>query len=477
MEDVLVKESSASFTNNEGAHVRASLIRFSRQSAFLEVHSPFGILHTSEVLSDLRIVLNDRALYTGRAVVRNLVSTGTSTVCEAQLEEPWNEVGLQQLQAGANNLGRSYQEFLVEWEKHYRVRPQFKELVVDFEVFLTDLRLWLEQIELGLRAQPAGSRLESEHQVVDELAGPIIVSIDHFIDRFEHFAAELPADLQAVHRAHLRRELHPLILASPFAYRTFRKPLGYAGDYEVVNMMLRSSCEGATLFAKIINVWLLGQAPVVAHQNRIAYLTRKLTEETMRCRNAGGRARIFNLGCGPAVEIERFLAETFLSDLANFTLLDFNQETLVHVRTRLEGAKRQYHRNTPIQIVKKSVNQVIKEGARPHTGGPTQLFDVVYCAGLFDYLSDQVCKRLTNIFYDMLAPGGLLIVTNVSEAMNDSRPFRYSMEYFLDWHLIYRTGKEVAALAPDAASPDYCRTYGEDLGVNIFLEVRKPLHG
>jgi extracellular factor (EF) 3-hydroxypalmitic acid methyl ester biosynthesis protein len=58
--------------------------------------------------------------------------------------------------------------------------------------------------------------------------------------------------------------------------------------------------------------------------------------------------------------------------------------------------------------------------------------------------------------------------------MNRTRPFRYSMEYMLDWHLIYRNGTEVAALAPRAAAPDHCKVITEDTGVNVLLEVRKP---
>ena len=105
---------------------------------------------------------------------------------------------------------------------------------------------------------------------------------------------------------------------------------------------------------------------------------------------------------------------------------------------------------------------------------PENQYDFIYCAGLFDYLADRACRRLMNIFYDMLAPGGLLVATNVTDVMNRSRPFRYSMEYLLDWHLIYRDGPRVGALAPDRAPPDSSKVLIEDTGVNVFLEVRKP---
>jgi extracellular factor (EF) 3-hydroxypalmitic acid methyl ester biosynthesis protein len=74
----------------------------------------------------------------------------------------------------------------------------------------------------------------------------------------------------------------------------------------------------------------------------------------------------------------------------------------------------------------------------------------------------------------MLAPGGLLLASNLSAVMNSSHPFRYSMEYMLGWHLIYRNRQELAVLAPDKAPSDSVSVTAENTGVNVFMEVRKP---
>jgi extracellular factor (EF) 3-hydroxypalmitic acid methyl ester biosynthesis protein len=58
--------------------------------------------------------------------------------------------------------------------------------------------------------------------------------------------------------------------------------------------------------------------------------------------------------------------------------------------------------------------------------------------------------------------------------MNSSHPFRYSMEYMLGWHLIYRNRQELAVLAPDKAPSDSVSVTAENTGVNVFMEVRKP---
>jgi extracellular factor (EF) 3-hydroxypalmitic acid methyl ester biosynthesis protein len=94
-------------------------------------------------------------------------------------------------------------------------------------------------------------------------------------------------------------------------------------------------------------------------------------------------------------------------------------------------------------------------------------FDLIYCAGLFDYLSDQTCRSLVDYFYRRLLPGGLVLVAN----MNDSKPFRNFIEFVLDWHLIYRDTRRMQSFSPDAAVGS-AAMIAEDTAVNLFLAVR-----
>jgi extracellular factor (EF) 3-hydroxypalmitic acid methyl ester biosynthesis protein len=119
-------------------------------------------------------------------------------------------------------------------------------------------------------------------------------------------------------------------------------------------------------------------------------------------------------------------------------------------------------------LIKKSVHQILKDESKPSVNQPR--YDLIYCAGLFDYLSDRICKRLMNIFYSMLAPGGLLIGTNV----DFSNPSRNGMEYLLEWHLTYRNKEQLKVLIPDDAPARNVQIMSDDTGVNHFLEIRKP---
>jgi extracellular factor (EF) 3-hydroxypalmitic acid methyl ester biosynthesis protein len=294
-----------------------------------------------------------------------------------------------------------------------------------------------------------------------------VPSINALFARFEEAADQVVPELLPFHRTYAKRQLHPLVLCSPFAYRTFHKPLGYAGDYEMVNMILRDPVEGGSLFAKSVNVWFLMQAPAAAHRNRIRHLTRRLIEETRQRQKLGQAMRVFDLGCGPAAEVQQFLSDDPISDHASFTLLDFNDETLTYTDNILKDLKRRFGRRTEIELIKKSVHQLLKEEGKATTNQAR--FDFIYCAGIFDYLSDRICKRLMNIFYAMLKPGGLLIGTNVDA----SNPARNGMEYLLEWHLIYRSQAQLRALFPDDAPAGSARIGSDETGLNHFIEVRK----
>jgi extracellular factor (EF) 3-hydroxypalmitic acid methyl ester biosynthesis protein len=471
--NLAVKNSLVVCQNHQGMDLRAGLSRLTRYVAVMEVYNPDLVLRLSEVLSPFQIIVQDRVIYNGRAVVRNLVSTGLTLICEVALEEAsWAEVEFSQAMLADGRLQKEFEEFIAEWQKLYRVTPDYKLIIADMQTFLMDLRLWLDQVELGIRSAPAGDRVRMEQAAAEVVAAPVLACLSALLDKFEAIAAGIDEELRPAHRSYMRRQLHPWILCSPLAYRAFAKPLGYAGDYEMINMMARNAQEGGSLFAKAVNTWFLRQAAVQAHRNRIAYLARHLLAETARVAGTGREARVQDVACGPALEIQQFLREQPLSARANFTLLDFNEETIRYVQAALTGIRSSCGRSAGFQFVKKSVHSILKESGRSTERRAEAQYDMVYCAGLFDYLSDQVCRRLMEIMYDWLAPGGLLIATNVEP----SNPARHVMEHLLDWHLVYRTGPELRALKPRAADPDSVFVQCDETGVNVFLEVRKPMH-
>lgn len=464
------RDSFIVFRNSQGNEARGTLLRLTRFAAVFEVYNPYSILQLSEVLSDFQIFMTDRLVYSGRAVVSSLVNTGIMLICEVTLDQDWLDVDRFAPFNQGNRLRDEFNAFMEELKKGQRILPGYKLAVADVRNFFQDLEGWLRQFEMGIRSAPTGDRVEMERDVIHGLSGQVLPAINTLFGKFEAVSNEVLTEMQPLHRTYVKRQLHPHVLCAPFAYRTYHKPLGYAGDYEMVRMILGDPHEGTTLFAKMINVWLLDQPSAQAHRNRVRYLTSMLEQEVTRVAQSGRAARILNLGCGPAGEIQAFLAQSDASNRATFDLYDFNDETLSYAAEVLNDHKLRYHRNAVLNFEKRSVHQILKESVRRVEVRPEAQYDLIYCAGLFDYLSDRICKRLMTYFYDLLAPGGLLIGTNVDA----SNPNRNSMDFILEWHLIYRNPASMVELKPEQAPPASCHLVNDPTSVNLFLEVRKP---
>ena len=456
------------FRTSHGLEMRATLLSLTRFAASIECYGPEVVIRSSELLSDFKVFVGDRPVYTGRTVVQQAVNTGTATVCNVVLDDAAFDAEFFATLGRNGEMRARFAQFLRDWQQVCKVRPEFKVAVADIQNFLLECRHWMEQVELGVRSSPTSNRVQQERAVADELGPQVISVLDALFERFENLAAELGEEERPLHRSYIQRHLHPIVLCAPFAYRSYQKPLGYAGDYEMVNMMLRDPQEGPSLFAKVFNVWLLHQGSAAAHRNRAALLKQRLVEETATAARAGRKARILNLGCGPAREIQEFLAESELSNWAQFTLMDFNDETLRHTGQVLRQKQQEHRRATTIELVRKSVQQLLKDTVRADGLARGRSYDFIYCAGLFDYLPDRTCRRLMTVFYRSLAPNGLVLATNVTPF----NPNRGSLELILDWHLIYRDAAQMGALRPEGVAEDEARVYSDVTGVNVFLEAR-----
>jgi extracellular factor (EF) 3-hydroxypalmitic acid methyl ester biosynthesis protein len=237
----------------------------------------------------------------------------------------------------------------------------------------------------------------------------------------------------------------------------------------MVNMMLDAPDQGPNTYARIINAAHVVVGPAAAHRNRIEMLVDHLQHEATRAKNESRPLRVLNVGCGPAVEIQRFMRRSELADVCQFNLMDFNEPTLAFARERLEAVRRECRRTTEFTWHHKSIHELLREARRPEEGEPAR-YDLVYCAGLYDYLTDRVCKLLTRLFYSLLTPGGLVVITNVHPA----NPVRHYMDFLVEWHLEYRDTAQLLNVAQGLGAP---RGYTDSTGVNVFVETRRPESG
>ncbi|MEE9352392.1 MAG: class I SAM-dependent methyltransferase, partial [Thiotrichaceae bacterium] len=455
-------DSLIKFTNSQGIGATGTLVQISRNSIVMEVYNPYSIVQLSEVLDDLHIRREDRIIYQGRAVVSTLVNTGLYLIVSATLVEPWKDLsGLEQDPLG---IQEEAERFLSDWESSHQLDQSFQLVINDIRSLLLELSRWLEQVDLFAENDGVTHSRELTHDLFSQLQHPLLPKLTKLFGKFEEEAAKIAEDKVGIHRNFAQRDLHPLLLRSPFLWRTYNKPLGYAGDYEMVNMMLRDPYEGPTMYSKLINSLMLKLGPVAGHQNRIDILVDILKKKSEEASLNNKKLRVLNIACGPALEVQQLIQAGQLDDSVEFTLLDFSEETLSHTKHKIDAAINTGSLKPTIKYIHKSVHTLLKEAGKEMPDN--NYYDMVYCAGLFDYISDKVCNRLLRLFYQQTKVGGLTLVTNV----HSENPALYQMEYLMEWHLIYRDEAHFLKLFPDKGEQT---VYRDKSGTNLFLEIQK----
>lgn len=455
------------FRNSQGEPARGTLTSLQRRSLVMEVYNPYSIVQVSEVLSDLSIRSGDRSIYKGKAVVVSLLNTGLMAVVSLTLIDEWNDLGA--IDHSSSGVSEAVGRFVEQWESRPRIREAYQVVVNDLRAYFAEVTRWLDQADVtaGLPRDVHG-RVRDD--VFYEIARPLMATVREYLVRFESEAAQVSAELEVAHRAFAQAAIHPLVLRAPFVYRTFAKPLGYAGDYQMVNQILGDPREGPSTYFELVNFVFLQSSVAQAHRNRVDILLERLQRLAAQARQQGRPLRVLNVGCGPAGELQRLLATDTELGHVEVTLMDFSDETLLYTSQRLlEVAQANGREPLAVALRHESVHQLLKRSSREQEVSPEDQFDYIYCAGLFDYLADKACARLIAYFERHLRPGGTVLVTNV----HTCNPERFWMEHFMEWYLIYRDEPGMVQLFPSTL-PDVT-TYTDQTGVNLFAESVKPL--
>lgn len=456
-------DSLVAFTNTSGINGRGTLVHISRSIAVFEVYNPFSLIQLSEVLQELTIMRGEHVIYRGKGVVTSIVTTGLMVIASVTLIDAWSD--LSRLQPGPA-LSAEIQRFIKDWEEGLELSDSYQLAVNKFASFLAETNRWIEEAATAVigNVEPEPEKGIMFRESIQE---PVANKLKNLIGYFESEAGKVPSEEAVPYKIFARRELHPFMLCAPFVWRSYTKPLGYAGDYEMVNMMLRESqTVGNTTYARILHDLTTGVAACLAHRNRITILERLLAEEVERVTDEQRIFTVLSVACGPAVEIQRFIRKEKLVDQSALHLMDFNEETLGYVEGRVSEAVRESGRKPAVKFIRKSIDELLKN-IHLESEGFLPSYDMIYCAGLFDYFPDNVCRNLLQLYYKWVRPGGLLVATNV----HPKNPERNFMEHLLDWYLIYRNETEMEKLAPKDTDK---QVFADETGVNVFLTIRKP---
>jgi extracellular factor (EF) 3-hydroxypalmitic acid methyl ester biosynthesis protein len=240
----------------------------------------------------------------------------------------------------------------------------------------------------------------------------------------------------------------------PFSRRVFEKPRGYPGDAEMLDFAYGYSTIGseATATTRELFEWTMQSSGLRSVRARRQILAEKIDEVAAR----SSQARVFAVGSGHLREaaVSRAIATGQLGDV-----IAFDRD-----RASLAVVARDYGANG-VRIVQGRVQSLFDGTLELPT------FDLVYSAGLYDYLPWWLARQLTTLLFGMVAPGGRLLIANAAPA----RPHAAYIEAYLDWWLIYRDEAQLTEVAEGIPDRDTQtrHSFQDREGNIVFLEVVK----
>jgi extracellular factor (EF) 3-hydroxypalmitic acid methyl ester biosynthesis protein len=266
--------------------------------------------------------------------------------------------------------------------------------------------------------------------------------------------------------------LLPLVWHGPIHRRAFEKPRGYAGDYELMRLFFATAMEGFTLYSRFLH--FVGQRYPMART--VVSRERTMREKVRSLVTAGRPVRVLSLASGPALELQNLLSELPRIDHpVELFLLDQDEEALACAhrslcRTLVE--RRDTLPRVQLSALHFSISQLLrpKDEAEVAVGRDVLgSMDLLYSAGLFDYLPRSVAKRLVRRLMRMLRPGGELFIGNLREDPASA----FMMEHAVAWHLVYREPPQMLELAADLPEVAEARVELDQTERCMFLHVRK----
>ena len=347
-----------------------------------------------------------------------------------------------------------------------KVSSEFKIIVSDLRDFLEQTKYDLDAEELRISPEERRWGLSRHVELVDIVKRIVAKYMDQAFSKLNKIVACFTLAEHTLHRNYFQRNLHPLLLHSPFVSRAYFKPLGYPGDYQMMNMIYGDHNQGDSLFAQLINRYSCSAPAARAVEGRVPFLLQKFNHTIKRVLKERETATFLSIGSGPAREIQELIATDTDSDRCHVNLIDMLPEALFYCQEKILDLKMATGSRVKVDYFNRSARDFIRFS---HSLDTLKGQDLIYAIGLFDYLPFHIAKRVIQNLYPLLAEGGELIVGN----FDISNPTRFYMEYALDWYLLHRDREEMLRLAeelPFSASSSIIT--GEE-GVQLYLIIEK----
>lgn len=265
--------------------------------------------------------------------------------------------------------------------------------------------------------------------------------------------------------------LTPLLLDCPCVRRSYEKPLGYPGDYQVMIYCYNHALEGDSVFARVFHkLWLEHPMPSGVRTRRDLVVDLAVAQHERLLASGGGpmELRLTSVGCGPAREVPAFVdRRKDWPGSITWTLIDQDEEALSVAYQTAQPAMARSGSAGMVRCLNISFTQLVQE---PTLLPVSEGQHLIASSGLFDYLREAAAQDLLAVLYDRLAPGGMVAVGNAIGPNEDY----WSPEFVLDWSLLYRSRSDMLRLAERLPSEARVEVVIEPGGAYYYLLVTRP---
>jgi len=315
----------------------------------------------------------------------------------------------------------------------------------------------------------------------------------HKMDRLGEITSNFDKKQKKAHKKFVRdTEYYKIVQEAPFYWRIINKPSGYAGDAEMMSFIYRNQFEGKTPFGMFLHKHAVATKACQSVRNRKDYITEQIQKTN------GGQ--ILSLAAGPAQEIREIL-DGHKGNEFQFLALDHDLDTLQRYDIPNKSHQFTYALANAFQIVSgqyrvvkprrymmkycyprrdfRGLRKILSSLKYELIDLKNKKFNLIYCAGLYDYIQtfplddSKGTVALTKNLFDLLKPGGSLIVGNFNH--NNPRDLRFVMEYIYDWRLIYRNRFDMFDFVRTVSKNDIkdIQIIEEPTGINYFIKIDK----
>jgi extracellular factor (EF) 3-hydroxypalmitic acid methyl ester biosynthesis protein len=443
----------------ESASRFSLFFRYQEDSTFFDSEEPLNLIinnngHSVE-LGPCRILTNsERNGNTGRLVF-------TNDVYDFELLMNRNRV---------DKLQSAFDDLPLLLARKDTIRQTFKEYTANLKFDLQIYKNLFDSLDSKYQNEPKEVKETVQESIIKTKGPDFIKFLESRLDELNSLVDDFTLEEHRLHGYYFSKQLWDLILCCPFTGRSTLKPRGFPGDSGLMRMIYLNDYQGKSTYAKLTHKHGVGHAAGQSVRNRILLVGQMLKDyQNSRPVPPRSKVTVLSVGCGPAFELQNILKSPQDCVKYHFTLFDQDPIALSEAADVVKNIETTLSQSPAVDYVQGSVRTMIFSRKLKQKLGQ---FDYIYALGLFDYLTSRVAKAVLERLYQLLSPGGELVIGNY----HVSNPSRHYMGYWGDWFLIHRTEEELKSLFQHKTNDRVSILYDET-GSQMFLQIQKQEAG